>query len=216
MLKLFTHYRSVSAHRVRIALNYKGVAYESIFTDLDGATAARQRYLDVNPQGLIPALWVEDDLIISQSSAILEYLEERYPERPLLHGDIDLRARIRSFAQIAIADTHPLNNLRVLRYLRDEMDVAYEQRRAWFEHWIDMAFKPMESLLAARPAEARSGYCFSARPSLADVCLVPQVAMAERYRVNLSAYPLIRGVYRACMTQGAFQSAAPDTQRDRE
>lgn len=214
MLKLFTHHRSVSAHRVRIALNYKGVAYESIFTDLDGSTEKRQRYLDVNPQGLIPALWAEDDLVISQSSAILEYLDERYPERPLLHGDIALRARIRSFAQIAIADTHPLNNLRVLRYLRDEMDVAYEQRRAWFEHWIHAAFKPMESLLAAQPDEANHSYCFTAKPSLADVCLVPQVAMAERYRVNLSAYPTIRRVYRACMTLGAFQSASPDTQRD--
>lgn len=214
MIKLFTHYRSVSAHRVRIALNYKGVAYESIFTDLDGAIDGRQRYLEVNPQGLIPALWVEDDLIISQSPSILEYLEERYPERPLLHGDIDLRARIRSFAQIAIADTHPLNNLRVLRYLRDEMDVAYEQRRAWFEHWIRTAFTPMESLLNAQPADADFSYCFTARPSLADICLVPQVAMAERYRVDLRAYPTIRRIYRSCMTQAAFQSAAPDTQRD--
>lgn len=214
MLKLFTHHRSVSAHRVRIALNYKGVAYESIFTDLDGTTDGRKRYLDVNPEGLIPALWVEDDLVISQSSAILEYLEERYPERPLLHGDIAQRARIRSFAQIAIADTHPLNNLRVLRYLRDHMDVAYDQRRAWFEHWIKAAFTPMESLLAAQTGDADHSFCFTAQPSLADVCLVPQVVMAERYRVDLSAYPALRRVYLSCMTLGAFQSAAPDTQRD--
>lgn len=212
MLKLFTHHRSVSAHRVRIALNVKGVAYESIFTDLDGSTDERRRYRDVNPEGLIPALWVEDDLVISQSSAILEYLEERYPERPLLHGDINQRARIRSFAQIAIADTHPLNNLRVLRYLRDETGVAYEQRRAWFEHWIKAAFTPMESLLAAQPPD--HGFCFTAQPSLADVCLVPQVTMAERYRVDLTDYPAIRRVHLACMTRGAFQSAAPDTQRD--
>lgn len=212
MLKLFTHHRSVSAHRVRIALNVKGVAYKSIFTDLDGSTDERRRYRDVNPEGLIPALWVEDDLVISQSSAILEYLEERYPERPLLHGDINQRARIRSFAQIAIADTHPLNNLRVLRYLRDEMNVAYEQRRAWFEHWIRAAFTPMESLLAAQHHD--HGFCFTAQPSLADVCLVPQVTMAERYRVDLRAYPTIRRVHLACMTRGAFQSAAPNTQRD--
>ncbi|WP_109995045.1 maleylacetoacetate isomerase [Salinisphaera sp. LB1] len=213
MLKLFTHHRSVSAHRVRIALNYKGVAFQSIFTGLDGSSDERQQYLEINPQGLIPALWVGDDLIISQSSAILEYLEERYPERPLLHGDIALRARIRSFAQIAIADTHPLNNLRVLRYLRDEMDVPYDRRRAWFEHWIHAAFGPMESLLAAQPAGNHS-FCFTARPSLADVCLVPQVSMAERYDVNLGAYPIIRRIYRACMALGAFQAAAPDTQGD--
>ena len=215
MLQLFTHHRSVSAHRVRIALNYKGVSYKSILTDLDHARADRLTYLNVNPQGLIPALWAENDLVISQSSAILEYLEERYPERPLIHGDIAERARIRSFAQIAIADTHPLNNLRVLRYLRDAMDVPYDKRREWFEHWIHKAFGPMESILAghAREHDAHS-YCFGERPSLADVCLVPQVSLAERYQVDLSDYPTIRRVYRACMTMAAFQAADLDTQPD--
>jgi len=213
MLKLFTHHRSVSAHRVRIALNYKGVAYESIFTGLDGAAADRQSFLEVNPQGLIPALWVENDLIISQSSAILEYLEERYPERPLLPGPIALRARIRSFAQIAIADTHPLNNLRVLRYMRDAMHVEYAHRRAWFEHWLHKAFGPMESLLAEQ-ADTSHSFCFTARPSLADVCVVPQIAMAERYGVRLDDYPRLRRVYRACLSLAAFQAAAPDTQPD--
>lgn len=215
MLQLFTHHRSVSAHRVRIALNYKGVSYKSIFTDLDGAKGDRLSYLNVNPQGLIPALWAEDDLVISQSSAILEYLEERYPERPLLHGDIAQRARIRSFAQIAIADTHPLNNLRVLRYLRDGMDVVYEKRRQWFEHWIAKAFGPMESILAAEAGHNDElSYCFSDKPSLADVCLVPQISMAERYDVNLADYPTIRRIYRSCMTLAAFQAADPDTQPD--
>ena len=215
MLQLFTHHRSVSAHRVRIALNYKGVSYKSILTDLDHARGDRLSYLNVNPQGLIPALWAENDLVISQSSAILEYLEERYPERPLIHGDIAERARIRSFAQIAIADTHPLNNLRVLRYLRDAMGVPYDKRREWFEHWIHKAFGPMESILAghAREHDAHS-YCFGERPSLADVCLVPQVSLAERYQVDLSDYPTIRRVYRACMTMAAFQAADPDTQPD--
>lgn len=213
MLKLFTHHRSVSAHRVRIALNYKGVAFESVFTGLDGSSDQRQQYLAINPQGLIPALWDDQDLVISQSSAILEYLEERYPGRPLLHGDIAERARIRSFAQIAIADTHPLNNLRVLRYLRDEMDVPYDHRRSWFEHWLHTAFAPMESLLATRP-DNDHGFCFTARPSLADVCLVPQVSMAQRYGVDLGRYSNIRRVYQTCMGLGAFQAAAPDTQGD--
>lgn len=215
MLQLFTHHRSVSAHRVRIALNYKGVSYKSIFTDMDHTRGDRLSYLNVNPQGLIPALWADEDLVISQSSAILEYLEERYPERPLLHGDIAQRARIRSFAQIAIADTHPLNNLRVLRYLRDAMDVPYEKRREWFEHWIKKAFGPMESILSDQAGSRDEfSYCFSDKPSLADVCLVPQVSLAERYQVNLSDYPTIRRVYRACMTLAAFQAADPDTQPD--
>jgi len=215
MLQLFTHHRSVSAHRVRIALNYKGVSYKSIFTDLDQKNVDRLGYLNVNPQGLIPALWAEDDLVISQSSAILEYLEERYPERPLIAGDIALRARIRSFAQIAIADTHPLNNLRVLRYLRDTMDVPYDQRREWFEHWLHKAFAPMESILAAHSGDHdNNSYCFTSKPSLADVCLVPQVSMAQRYQVDLSDYPTVRRIYRACMTLAAFQAADPETQPD--
>lgn len=216
MLQLFTHARSVSAHRVRIALNYKGVAYKSIFTDLDNAPGDRLSYLNVNPQGLIPALWADEDLVISQSSAILEYLEERYPERPLLpRDDIAERARIRSFAQIAIADTHPLNNLRVLRYMRDRMELPWNKRREWFEHWIHKAFGPMESILARHARDHdEDSYCFGEKPSLADVCLVPQVALAERYQVDLRDYPTVRRIYRACMTLAAFQAAAPDTQPD--
>lgn len=212
MLHLYTHYRSVSAHRVRIALNYKGVPYKSIYTDLDHAKADRLAYLNLNPQGLIPALTVGPDQIISQSSAILEYLEERYPERALLPEEINLRAAIRSFSQIAIADTHPLNNLRVLRYLRDDMDVDYDHRHAWFEHWLHKAFAPMESILASN---ARTdGFCFGDAPTLADVCLVPQVNLAERYDVNLSDYPHIRLIYRTCMALAPFQAAAPDNQGD--
>lgn len=212
MLQLYTHYRSASAHRVRIALNYKGVAYKSIYTDLDNAKADRLAYLNLNPQGLIPALVVRDNLVISQSSAILEYIEERYPERALLPENIDQRASIRSFTQIAIADTHPLNNLRVLRYLRDEMDVDYDKRREWFTYWVHKAFAPMEAVLLRSAQE--STYCFGMTPSLADVCLVPQVSLAERYDVDLSEYPTIRRIYRTCMTLAAFQASAPENQAD--
>jgi len=213
MLQLYTHNRSVSAHRVRIALNYKGVSYKSIFTDLANTAPDRLTYLNLNPQGLIPALVVSEDLVITQSAAILEYLEERYPERPLLPQGIDLRARIRSFAQVAVADTHPLNNLRVLRYLRDKMDVPYEKRREWFEYWQHKAFAPMESTLAN--SDDTGAYCFGDRPTLADVCLVPQVHLAHKYDVDLSEYPTLRRIYRTCMTMAAFQAAAPETQPDR-
>lgn len=212
MLQLYTYYRSASAHRVRIALNYKGVAYKAIYTDLDNAKADRLAYLNLNPQGLIPALVVRPNLVISQSSAILEYLEERYPERALLPGDIDQRASIRSFTQIAIADTHPLNNLRVLRYLRDKMAVDYDKRREWFEHWMHKAFAPMEAILAQ--TEHAGAYCFGDAPSLADVCLVPQVDLAERYDVDLSEYPTIRRIFRTCMALAPFQAAAPNNQAD--
>lgn len=213
MLQLYTHYRSVSAHRVRIALNYKGVSHKSVFTDVDNTATDRLTYLNLNPQGLIPALVVDESLVITQSAAIMEYLEERYPERPLLPKDTELRARIRSFAQIAVADTHPLNNLRVLRYLRDKMDVPWEKRREWFEHWLHTGFVAMESILGNN-AEA-GGYCFSDdKPTLADVCLVPQVYLAEKYDVDLSDYPSLRRIYRTCLTLAAFQAAAPETQPD--
>lgn len=214
MLQLYTHYRSVSAHRVRIALNYKGVSYKSMFTDLDNAAMDRLTYLNLNPQGLIPALVVNESLVISQSAAILEYLEERYPERPLLPADTEMRARIRSFAQIAVADTHPLNNLRVLRYLRDKMDVPWKKRRAWFEHWLHTGFVAMESTLVN--SADTDAYCFGDKPTLADVCLVPQVYLAEKYDVDLSDYPTLRRIYRTCVTLAAFQAAAPDTQPDQQ
>lgn len=213
MLQLYTHYRSVAAHRVRIALTYKGISYRSLFTDIDRSAAEQLTYLNLNPQGLIPALVVKDDLVITQSAAILEYLEERYPERPLLPVDTELRAMVRSFAQIAVADTHPLNNVRTLRYLRDAMDVDYEHRRAWFEHWLQKAFAPMEAILAGLVVSG--AYCFGEQPTMADVCLVPQVNLAERYDVDLSDYPHIRSVYQSCNTMAAFQAAAPETQADR-
>jgi maleylacetoacetate isomerase len=213
MLQLYTHYRSVSAHRVRIALNYKGVSYKSVFTDLDNTATDRLTYLNLNPQGLVPALLVDESLVITQSAAIMEYLEERYPERPLLPENTELRARIRSFAQVAVADTHPLNNLRVLRYLRDQMDVPWEKRRQWFEHWLHTGFVAMESTLGNN---AETGaYCFSDdKPTLADVCLVPQIYLAEKYDVDLSGYPSLRRIYRTCLTLAAFQAAAPETQPD--
>lgn len=212
MLQLYTHYRSVAAHRVRIALNYKGVSYKSVFTDLENTAKDRLTYLNLNPQGLIPALLVDESLVITQSAAIMEYLEERYPERPLLPPDTELRARIRSFAQIAVADTHPLNNLRVLRYLRDKMDVPWEKRRQWFEHWLHTGFMAMESTLVNSGSD--DAYCFGDKPTLADICLVPQVYLAEKYDVDLSGYPTLRRIYRTCVTLAAFQAAAPETQPD--
>lgn len=215
MLHLYTHHRSVAAHRARIALNYKGVSYKSMFIDVDNTAADRLTYLNLNPQGLVPALVVNESLVITQSAAIMEYLEERYPERPLLPvGDTEIRARIRSFAQIAVADTHPLNNLRVLRYLRDKMDVPWEKRREWFEHWLHTGFVAMESILAG--SEETGTYCFGDKPTLADVCLAPQIYLAEKYKVDLSGYPTLRRIYRTCMTLAAFQSAAPETQPDQQ
>lgn len=214
MLQLYTYARSVSAFRVRIALNYKAVPYESVCVDVEGrGDHQSEAYLRLNPQGLIPALVVSEDLVISQSGAILEYLEERYPERPLLPADADERARVRSFAHAAISDIQPLNMLRVYRYLRDEFDLSWEQRRKWYEDWMPRGLGALEQALSDRVFEG--GYCFGNRPTLADVCVVPQIYNADQYHLDVSDFPRLRQVYRTCMTLSAFQSAAPDTQPDR-
>lgn len=212
MLKLFTYYRSVSTHRVRIALNYKGVPHQPVFVDSDRNEHLSDEYLRLNPQGLVPALMVGEELVVTQSFAILEYLEDRYPERPLLPDDADTRARVRSFAQVAVADMQPLNILRVFRYMRDEMDVPLDKRRQWFEHWAHTGFRAMESMLVRE--RGNSAFCYGDRPTLADVCLVPQVYNAMTTGLDLSEYPQLRAVYQNCLSMSAFQAAAPTAQSD--
>lgn len=212
MLQLYTYYRSVAAHRVRIALNYKGIPYRSVFIDLERTANLSDDYLKLNPQGLVPALVEEDGLVITQSAAILEYLEEKYPERALLPDTVEERARVRSFVQAATADMHPLNTIRVYRYLRDQMHVDYEVRREWFRHWGHSGFRALESLLADHPDTG--SYCHGERPTLMDVILVPQVYNAEQYGLDLSPYPTVRRIYRTCLAMAAFQAAGPDAQPD--
>lgn len=212
MLQLYTYYRSVSAHRVRIALNHKSIPYKSLFVDQDSGDHRSAEYLRLNPQGLVPALVVNPDFIITQSAAILEYLEERYPERPLLPVDTEGRARVRSFMQVCIADTQPMNILRVYHYMRDAMGLDHATRRRWYEYWAHKGFRAMESLLTA---DSRTGdFCHGDHPTLADVCLVPQVYNGEKNKLDLSRYPTLRRIYRSCQALPAFQAAAPETQPD--
>lgn len=213
MLELYTYYRSVSAHRVRIALNYKSIPYRSMYIDEDSGEQTGEEYLARNPQGLVPALVVNDSLMITQSAAILEFIEETYPDRPLLPTDTSDRARIRSFAQVLIADTNPTNILRVYHYMRDEMGLDHTARRRWYEHWAHKGLEAVESLLTTQLSPGR--YCHGDKPTLADVCLVPQMYNAEANRLDMSAYPTARRIYRSCQALSAFQSAAPTTQADR-
>ncbi|MGJ8671204.1 MAG: maleylacetoacetate isomerase, partial [Oceanococcus sp.] len=187
MLQLFTYYRSVSAHRVRIALNHKAVPYESIYIDEDGGEQLGEDYLKHNPQGLVPALVVSDQLTITQSAAIMEFLEEYYPERPLLPKDIADRARIRSFCQVMIADMQPFNILRTYYYQRDVMGIGKDARRDWYEHWMHKGFASLESLLTTHLSPG--AYCHGDKITLADVCLVAQINNATLNELDLSAYP---------------------------
>jgi maleylpyruvate isomerase len=209
-MKLYTYFRSSAAFRVRIALNLKALSYEAIAVDLTAGAQRESGYLEVQPQGLVPALQDEGRLF-TQSLAIIEYLEERWPQPPLLPQAPEARARVRALALAIACDIHPLNNLRVLQYLERTLGCEKEQRAAWYRHWIAVGFGAFEKMLG----DGGSGrFCHGEAPGLADVVLVPQVFNAERYHCDLAPYPRIRAIHAACMALPAFERAAPARQPD--
>jgi maleylacetoacetate isomerase len=213
-MKLYDYFRSSAAYRVRIALNLKGLAPERAFVHLAKGEQLAGGYLSVNPQGLVPALVTDDGDVLSQSLAIVEWLEETQPSPPLLPAAAAARARVRSLALAVACDIHPLNNLRVLNYLSNTLGVTAEQRTGWYRYWIDLGFEALEKRLAGEPGTGR--YCHGETPTLADVCLVPQVANARRFAVDLSPYPTIVRIDAACAALPAFAAAAPARQPDAE
>lgn len=212
-MKLYGYFRSSAAFRVRIALNLKKLDYETVSIHLRRNDQSQPDYLGVNPQGLVPAL-EDSGEILTQSLAIIEYLDEIHPEPALLPKDPAGRARVRALADMVACDIHPINNLRVLRYLvhrfgQDEAAVA-----AWYNHWIAAGFAAIEQLLAQDP---RTGdFCHGEAPGLADVTLVPQVVNAERYQLDLNPYPTLARIYGNCMGLDAFTAAHPRRQPDYE
>jgi maleylacetoacetate isomerase/maleylpyruvate isomerase len=214
-LRLHTYWRSSAAYRVRIALALKGLAYESLPRHLlrDGGEQRRADYLALNPQGLVPAL-EHDGAVITQSLAICEYLEERFPAPPLLPAGARERAAVRAMALAVACDIHPLNNLRVLQYLKRELGADDAARDRWYAHWVAEGLAPIETMLAARPGPGP--FCLGAEPTIADICLVPQVFNARRYHVPLEPYPLVRAVTEACLARPAFDLAQPAKQPDAE
>lgn len=214
-MQLYSYFRSSAAYRVRIALNLKGLSYEYLGVHLlkNGGEQLADSYLKVNPAGLVPTL-VDGDVSIGQSMAIVEYLDETHPEPALLPRDAVGRARVRAIAQTIACDTHPLNNLRVLKYLKRELDVADEARNAWYRHWVGLGLAAVESMLAE--SSATGEFCHGDAPGLADLCLVPQVFNARRLGCDLSAMPNVVRIDAACRALPAFEQASPEMQPDAE
>ena len=209
-VKLYTYFRSSAAYRVRIALNLKGLEYEPRFVNLVANEQRAGGYRKVNAQGLVPAL-EDGEHTLAQSLAIVEYLDECYPEPPLLPRDAAGRARVRSLALAIACDIHPLNNLRVLQYLEHTLAAGKEQRLDWYRHWIAEGFYALEHLLGD-PATGR--FCHGDAPGLADIALVPQVANAVRFGCDLEPYPRLTAINDACVALPAFARAAPANQPD--
>jgi maleylacetoacetate isomerase len=214
-MKLYTFFRSSASYRVRIALNLKGLSYEPapIHLRRGGGEQFSERYKVVNPQSLVPAL---DDggRILTQSLAIIEYLDEKYPQPPLLPSDPSDRALVRSMALIVACEIHPIQNLRVLNYVKKEYNQTDDQVNHWAQHWIELGLSALERLIVAQPR--RGKFCFGDAPTLADICLVPQLGNARRYGCDLSQYPTILSIEKNCVTIPAFANAAPEKQSDAE
>jgi maleylacetoacetate isomerase len=214
-MRLYDYFRSSAAYRVRIALNVKGVAPdERTYVHLRMGSQRAQDYLALNPQGLVPALELDDGSVLAQSLAIIEYLDETRPEPPLLPPDPVARARVRAIALSIACEIHPLNNLRVLNYLIGTLGVSREQKDGWYRYWIDVGFEALEKTLARDAATGR--FCHGDAPTLADVCLVPQMANARRFEIDLSPYPTLIRIESACNALPAFAQAAPARQPDAE
>jgi maleylacetoacetate isomerase len=212
-LKLYDYFRSSAAFRVRIALNLKGIPYEQVSIHLRRKEQSAPDYLALNPTGLVPAL-EDDGQILIQSLAIIEYLDETHPEPPLLPRDPAGRARVRALAAVIACDIHPINNLRVLRYLQRPLGHDHAAIERWYNHWIEEGFRGLERLLADDPRTGR--FCHGDRPGLADIALVPQAVNAERYQLDLHPYPTITRIFETCMTLDAFAAAHPRQQPDYE
>lgn len=210
-LLLHGYFRSSASYRVRIALNLKGLTHESTAHHLRRAEQRLPTYLALNPQGLVPAL-ENSGQIFTQSLAIIEYLDELHPDPPLLPIDIAARARVRAMAQLIACDIHPLNNLRVLNFLREDLGQDEERVKAWYSHWVTQGFEAFQGLV--EQAGGGDGFCYGDAPGLADICLIPQVANALAFGVNMRGFEMLMEIYERAMDLGPFRTAQPQLQPD--
>jgi maleylacetoacetate isomerase len=209
---LYSFFRSSAAYRVRIAFNLKGLGYDTVAIHLqkEGGQNRKPAYRAINPQMRVPALKLDSGEILTQSLAIIEYLDEVHPQPPLLPSDPVERAQVRALAQLVACDIHPLNNVGPLRYLKNELGQDQSRIDAWYHHWVHEGFDALEAMVAPGP------YAFGADVTLADICLVPQLANARRLKVPLDPYPKIVAIDAACAKLAAFEEARPERQPDAE
>jgi maleylpyruvate isomerase len=210
-MKLYSFFRSGTSHRLRIALNLKGIATDYAAVDLRVDEQQKEAFKAINPQGLVPALDTGEQVLI-QSPAIIEWLEEKHPTPALLPAGADARARVRALAAMVGCDIHPINNRRILQTLRKQFGANEDAINAWCGHWISEGFDAYEALIAADKTRGR--FSFGDTPTLADVYLVPQVESARRFNVDMNRWPLISGIDKACGELEAFKNAAPNQQPD--
>lgn len=211
-MKLYNYFRSSASFRVRIALELKGLAYEYRAVHLAKGEQKQPEFAALTAEGLVPLLQLDDGRRLSQSMAIIEYLDETHPQPALLPADAAGRARVRALAQIVACEIHPLNNLRVLKYLVRELDVGDAAKNAWYRHWVRLGLQSYEAQLAAQAGS----YSHGETPTLADCCLVPQIFNAQRFDCDLSGLPRTMAVFEACMKLPAFQRAQPSACPDFE
>src|ERR1700751_1653316 len=212
-MKLYTYYRSQASFRVRIALNLKGIARKVNFLHLEKGDRFHDAYRAINPQMVVPTL-IDGDVKLFQSLAILEYLDEKYPDPALLPADIAARAWVRGLALINIADSHPLIVPRVRHYLTDVLKVSDDQRLAWIQHWLSAGWQAIATLLAEHSASGQ--FCHGGGPTIADICVVTQVTPAMTFNLPLDAYPQVMRIYDSCMAIPAFGVAHPSQHPDAE
>jgi maleylacetoacetate isomerase len=209
-MKLYSFFNSSTSFRVRIALALKGLPYDYVAVNLRGGEQGSEAYRELSPAGIVPVL-VHGDVRLTQSLAIIDYLDRHFPEPRLVPEEPPPRARVLEIAQTIACEIHPINNIRVLKYLSGPLGLSDDDKSAWYKHWVDEGLGAVESLLAAQPA---SLYCVGDTPTLADCCLVPQVANAMRMGCDLARFERILSVYEHCVAQPAFQQAAPANQPD--
>ena len=214
-MKLYTFFRSSASYRVRIALNWKGISYEQAAIHLrrGGGEQLMPAYKALNPQALVPTL-EDNGRILTQSLAIIEYLEEIHPNPPLLPKDPADKALVRSMALVIACEVHPIQNLRVLNYVKATYNQTDEQVNKWAQHWIDLGLTALQDMVVGQPKQGK--FCFGDSPTLADICLIPQLGNARRYGCDLSKYPTILAIEKNCNAISAFANAAPEKQPDAE